>query len=99
MASPGTQVCFEGGLDTTLARLKGCGHPFIRPTSESRHSFGLLLILVQDHAPLRLNAVEGFFAKLTERRLKRGVFRSVAEPQEAVLATVARGKQVLKLVH
>ena len=27
-----------------------------------------------------LNAVEGFFAKLTRRRLKRGVFRSVAEP-------------------
>jgi transposase len=24
-----------------------------------------------------LNAVEGFFAKLTKRRLKRGVFRSV----------------------
>jgi transposase len=28
-----------------------------------------------------LNAVEGFFAKLTNRRLKRGVFRSVAVPQ------------------
>jgi transposase len=26
-----------------------------------------------------LNAVEGFFAKLTTRRLKRGVFRSVAD--------------------
>jgi hypothetical protein len=28
-----------------------------------------------------LNAVEGFFAKLTKRRLKRGVFRSVVELQ------------------
>ena len=31
-----------------------------------------------------LNAVEGFFAKLTNRRLKRGVFRSVAELQAAI---------------
>ena len=31
-----------------------------------------------------LNAVEGFFAKLTTRRLKRGVFRSVVELQEAI---------------
>ena len=29
-----------------------------------------------------LNAVEGFFAKLTRRRLKRGVFRSVHELQD-----------------
>ena len=31
-----------------------------------------------------LNAVEGFFAKLTRRRLKRGVFRSVVELQAAI---------------
>jgi transposase len=31
-----------------------------------------------------LNAVEGFFAKLTRRRLKRGVFHSVAELQDAI---------------
>jgi len=31
-----------------------------------------------------LNAVEGFFAKLTRRRLKRGVFRSVVDLQEAI---------------
>src|SRR5262249_34334763 len=31
-----------------------------------------------------LNAVEGFFAKLTNRRLKRGAFRSVAELQIAI---------------
>ena len=31
-----------------------------------------------------LNAVEGFFAKLTRRRLKRGVFRSVADLQTAI---------------
>lgn len=32
-----------------------------------------------------LNAVEGFFAKLTRSRLKRGVFQSVAELQAAIL--------------
>ncbi len=31
-----------------------------------------------------LNAVEGFFAKLTKRRLKRGVFCSVVELQAAI---------------
>src|SRR6202166_775593 len=31
-----------------------------------------------------LNAVEGFFAKLTKRRLKRAVFRSVVELQTAI---------------
>jgi transposase len=31
-----------------------------------------------------LNAVEGFFAALTKRRLKRGVFRSVADLQAAI---------------
>jgi transposase len=31
-----------------------------------------------------LNAVEGFFAKLTKRRLSRGVFRSVDELKEAI---------------
>jgi transposase len=31
-----------------------------------------------------LNAVEGFFAKLTRRRLKRGVFRSVVDLQAAI---------------
>jgi transposase len=31
-----------------------------------------------------LNAVEGFFAKLSRRRLKRGVFRSVADLQAAI---------------
>jgi transposase len=31
-----------------------------------------------------LNAVEGFFAKLTSRRLKRGVFRSIVELQVAI---------------
>jgi len=36
-----------------------------------------------------LNAVEGFFAKLTRRRLKRGVFRSVADLQAAINRFVA----------
>jgi transposase len=31
-----------------------------------------------------LNAVEGFFAKLAKRRLKRGVFRSIVELQAAI---------------
>jgi hypothetical protein len=31
-----------------------------------------------------LNAAEGFFDKLTKRRLKRGVFRSVADLQAAI---------------
>src|SRR5512144_2924777 len=31
-----------------------------------------------------LNAVEGFFAKLTRRWLKRGVFRSIADLQAAI---------------
>jgi transposase len=36
-----------------------------------------------------LNAVEGFFAKLTNRRLKRGVFRSVAELESAIERFIA----------
>ncbi|MEH2568910.1 hypothetical protein V1289_008537 [Bradyrhizobium sp. AZCC 2289] len=56
---------------------------------------------------IRLNAVEGVFAKLTRRRLKRGTFRSVVDLQVAnepfvwiadpkrVLAAVKRGNQVI----
>ena len=36
-----------------------------------------------------LNAVEGYFAKLTNRRLKRGVFRSVVELQAAIKRFIA----------
>src|SRR5262249_23542046 len=36
-----------------------------------------------------LNAVEGFFAKLTNQRLKRGVFRSVAELETAIERFIA----------
>ncbi len=36
-----------------------------------------------------LNAVEGFFAKLARQRLKRGVFRSVADLQAAINCFVA----------
>ena len=36
-----------------------------------------------------LNAVEGFFAKLTRQRLKRGVFRSVIDLQVAINRFVA----------
>ena len=31
-----------------------------------------------------LNAVEGFFAKLTRRRLKRGVFKGIVDLQAAI---------------
>ena len=37
-----------------------------------------------------LNAVEGFFAKLTNRRLKRGVFRSVDDLKEAINSFIAQ---------
>jgi hypothetical protein len=36
-----------------------------------------------------LNAVEGFFAKLTRRRLKRGVFRSLVELRAAINRFIA----------
>ncbi len=36
-----------------------------------------------------LNAIEGFFSKLTRRRLKRGVFSSVADLQEAINRFIA----------
>ena len=36
-----------------------------------------------------LNAVEGFFAKLTNRRLKRGVFASIVELQTTINRFVA----------
>ena len=36
-----------------------------------------------------LNAVEGFFAKLTKRRLRRGVFHSLVSLQEAISRFVA----------
>ena len=39
-----------------------------------------------------LNAVEGFFAKLTRRRLKRGVFGSLVELQAAINRFLAETK-------
>ena len=36
-----------------------------------------------------LNAVEGFFAKLTRRRLKRGVFHSIVDLQAAIKRFIA----------
>jgi len=43
-----------------------------------------------------LNAVEGFFAKLTTRRLKRGVFRSVVDLQSAIKRFIAETNQMPK---
>jgi hypothetical protein len=40
-----------------------------------------------------LNAVEGFFAKLTKRRLKRGVFISVVDLQAAINRFVVEHNQ------
>ena len=42
-----------------------------------------------------LNAVEGYFAKLSKRRLKRGVFRSVVDLQAAINRFIAETKQTL----
>jgi transposase len=43
-----------------------------------------------------LNAVEGFFAKLSKRRLKRGVFRSVVDLQAAIHRFLAETNQMPK---
>ncbi len=43
-----------------------------------------------------LNAVEGFFAKLTRRRLKHGVFRSLADLQQAINTFIAMHNQTPK---
>lgn len=43
-----------------------------------------------------LNAVEGYFAKLTKRRLKRGVFRSVVDLQAAINRFIAVTNQTPK---
>jgi transposase len=43
-----------------------------------------------------LNAVEGFFAKLSKRRLKRGVFRSVVDLQAAINRFLAETNQMPK---
>ncbi len=40
----------------------------------------------------RLNAVEGFFAELTRRRLERGVFHALANLQAAKMGTKRRRK-------
>ena len=43
-----------------------------------------------------LNAVEGYFAKLSKKRLKRGVFRSVAELQSAIQRFIEETNQMPK---
>ena len=43
-----------------------------------------------------LNAVEGYFAKLSKRRLKRGVFRSVVNLQAAINRFIAETNQTPK---
>jgi hypothetical protein len=61
-----------------------------------------------------LNAVEGFFARLSRRRLKRGTFPSLVGLQEAIkrfiahrnqadpkaiIAAAKRGHQTLQTIH
>src|ERR671912_529764 len=46
-----------------------------------------------------LNAVEGFFAKLTKRRLKRGVFHSLVSLQEAINRFVAEANAEPRPFH
>jgi transposase len=43
-----------------------------------------------------LNAVEGFFAKLTRRRLKRGVFGSIVELQSAINRFIVESNETAK---
>jgi hypothetical protein len=43
---------------------------------------------LQSHR-IRLNAVEGFFSKLTRQSLKRGVFRSVDDLESAITRHIA----------
>lgn len=43
-----------------------------------------------------LNAVEGFFAKLAKRRLKRGVFRSLVDLQATINRFIAEHNQTPK---
>ena len=45
------------------------------------------------------NAVEGFFAKLTRRRLKRGVFKSIVDLQTAVNRFHHRGQHSIKALR
>ena len=46
-----------------------------------------------------LNAVEGFFAKLTRRRLKRGVFRSIVDLQAAITRFLAETNKAPRPFH
>ncbi len=43
-----------------------------------------------------LNAVEGYFAKLTKRRLKRGVFRSIVDLQAAINRFIEENNETAK---
>jgi transposase len=46
-----------------------------------------------------INAIEGFFAWLTKRRLKRGVFHSLVSLQEAINRSVAGANTEPKPFH
>jgi hypothetical protein len=46
-----------------------------------------------------LNAVEGFFAKLSKQRLKRGVFRSVVDLQATINRFLDETNQMPNLTY
>ncbi len=48
------------------------------------------------HLASRINAVEGFFAKLSKRRLKRGVFHSIVSLQAAINRFLAEANETPK---
>ena len=52
-----------------------------------------LLMPMPGHAAADHGAVEGFFAKLTNRRLRRGVFRSLVDLQAAINQLPPRAQQ------
>ncbi len=61
-------------------------------TAPQKHVWRARIVLLTGDG-LGANAVEGFFAKLTRRRLKRGVFHSVAHLQAAINRFVAQHNQ------
>ena len=68
-------------------------HPNVRRWLERRPRWTLHFTLT---SASWLNAVEGFFATLTKRRLKRGVFRSVADLQAAINRFLEEHNQLSK---
>jgi hypothetical protein len=71
---------------------------FIRFLNEIERAVpaGKIVHVILDKSSSWLNAVEGFFATLTRRRLKRGVFRSITDLQVAINRFAAEHNQTPK---